>query len=158
MKLFLIIFSFSLMINSANACDGKKAVSKDAFYNDKVEVTTLLKSSESWDGVKLPAYPKGEVEIQVLQITIPPKMTLPVHFHPVINTGILVKGTMRLNTVDGKSRLFKAGDVFNEVVGTHHYCENMGNEPVLLYVYYVSEKGGKPLTILANSSTDATSE
>ena len=51
---------------------------------------------------------------------------------------------MRLNTADDKSKAFKAGDVFNEVVGTHHFCENIGDTPVLLYVFYASEKTVSP--------------
>lgn len=143
---FAVFYSFTIFACNPSA----PQQSADSFYNDKVEVLSLLKSDQSWDGALLPPFPTTQPEIHVLKITIPPHSTLPVHYHPVINTAILVEGHMRLNTTDGKSKEFKAGDVFNEVVGTHHFCENIGDTPVLLYVFYASEKNGKPLTILVD--------
>jgi quercetin dioxygenase-like cupin family protein len=158
MKFFPFICSLMLIANLTHACGEEKKLSKDSFYNDKVEVVTMLKSGESWDGAKLPAYPAGEPEIQLLKITIPPKMKLPMHYHPVINTGVVMKGTLRITTADGKARIFKEGEAFNELVNTNHFGENMGDEPAVLYVYYVSEKGGKPLTVLVDAPEKRTAQ
>ncbi len=44
----------------------------------------------------LPAYP----EVTILRIHIPPGATLPLHEHPVINAGVLLKGELTVTTQD----------------------------------------------------------
>ncbi len=118
-----------------------------AHYNEKVQVENVLQSSKSWDGGMLPEYPAGQPETQVLKITIPGRMRLPLHYHPVINTAVMIQGHLRVTTENGVSKEFKAGDVLNEAVNTRHFGENIGDEPVVLYVFYVNVEGGEPITV-----------
>jgi quercetin dioxygenase-like cupin family protein len=110
----------------------------------KVEV--LAKTSASWDGNDLPNYPKGTPEITILRIKIPPKVQLPLHKHPVINAGVLLKGELTVVT-EGKEILhLKAGDSIVEVVDKWHYGKNEGNETAEIIVFYAGVQDS-PITI-----------
>jgi quercetin dioxygenase-like cupin family protein len=111
-----------------------------------VTVDTLAKTSSSWDGRDLPEYAKGEPEITILKITIPPKVQLPLHKHPVINAGVLLKGQLTVVTEDKETLHLKAGDAIVELVNKWHSGKNEGNEPAEIIVFYAGIKGG-PITI-----------
>ena len=81
-----------------------------------VDVDVLTKSSASWEGTDLPNYPKGKPEITILRIKIPPKVQLPLHEHPVINAGVLLKGELTVVTKNKETLHLKAGDPIVEVV------------------------------------------
>lgn len=105
-----------------------------------VESVTLAKSNTSWDGSALPAYPKEAPEISVLKITIPPHTELPLHKHPIINVGYMVKGSLKVVTDANKTLFLKAGDAIIEVVDKWHYGLNEGDEPVEIVVVYAGTK------------------
>ena len=111
-----------------------------------VKVDILAKNSSSWDGKSLPEYEKGQPEVTILKITIPPKVKLPLHKHPVINAGVLLKGELTVETVDKEILHLKAGDSIVEVVNKWHYGENEGNEPAEIIVFYAGIQGA-PITI-----------
>ncbi len=73
-------------------------------------------------------------------------MTLPLHQHPVINAGVLLKGELTVVTTDNKTIQLKAGDPIVEVVNTWHYGKNEGNEPAEIIVFYAGIQN-KPITI-----------
>ena len=114
--------------------------------NQAATVRELTRSGHSWDGAPLPAYPTGQPEITILDITIPPGAKLPVHQHPVINAGVLVKGVLTVVTRDGKTLQLQAGDPIVEVVDTWHYGINEGTTPAEIIVFYAGT-AGSPLSI-----------
>ncbi len=99
-------------------------------------VQELAKTTKSWDGALLPAYPRTQPEITILRISIPGGARLDVHTHPVINAGILLKGQLTVVTKDGKMLHLKAGDPIVEVVNTWHYGINEGDAPAEIVVFY----------------------
>jgi quercetin dioxygenase-like cupin family protein len=101
-----------------------------------VQVDTLSKSTLSWNGAHLPAYPEGTPEITILKIIIPPGATLPVHNHPVINAGVLLSGQLTVFTETNKVLHLKAGESLIEVVDTWHYGKNEGDKPAEIIVFY----------------------
>jgi quercetin dioxygenase-like cupin family protein len=101
-----------------------------------VKVDVLVKTSSSWDGRDLPNYAKGKPEITILRIKIPPKVQLPLHEHPVINAGVLLKGELTVVTKDKETLHLKAGDSIVEVVDKWHYGKNEGNETAEIIVFY----------------------
>lgn len=105
-----------------------------------VESVTLAKSNISWDGSALPAYPKEAPEISVLKITIPAHTELPLHKHPIINVGYMVKGSLKVVTDANQTLFLKAGDAIIEVVDRWHYGLNEGDEPVEIVVVYAGTK------------------
>ena len=111
-----------------------------------VKTDVLARSTVSWDGSDLPNYPKGKPEITILRIKISPKTKLPLHKHPVINSGVLLKGTLTVVTKEGEISRLKAGDSIVEVVNKWHYGINEGNESAEIIVFYAGVKGS-PITI-----------
>ncbi len=101
-----------------------------------VDVDVLAKTSASWDGRSLPNYSTGKPEITILRIKIPPKVQLPLHEHPVINAGVLLKGELTVVTKDKEILHLKAGDSIVEVVDTWHYGKNEGYAPAQIIVFY----------------------
>jgi quercetin dioxygenase-like cupin family protein len=109
-------------------------------YDHDVRSVQLIKSSESWDGHPLPPYKPGTPEITILRITIPPRSNLPMHMHPVINAGVLLKGQLTVTTEGGQVIRLKPGDPIIEVVDTWHYGTNEGDEPAEIIVFYAGIK------------------
>ena len=113
----------------------------------EIEVTTLTKTSQSWNGAALPKYLDGDPEITILKIRIPPKTKLSLHKHPEINAGVVLNGTLTVVSESGESTQIKAGEPIVELVNAWHFGRNDGNVPVELIVFYAGEKG-TPITIL----------
>jgi quercetin dioxygenase-like cupin family protein len=102
----------------------------------KPVATLLVRTTKSWDGSPLPAYPGKPPEITVMHIVIPPGASLPSHRHPVINVGYLVRGELHVVTEAGARLHLKAGDPIVEVVGAWHQGRNEGTEPAEIVVVY----------------------
>lgn len=101
-----------------------------------IVVKQLVKTTNSWNGDVLPAYPEGQPEITVLRISIPAGALLATHLHPVINAGVLISGVLTVVTVDGDTLELKAGDPIVEVVNILHYGINHGDVPAEIIVFY----------------------
>lgn len=115
--------------------------------NTEVEVVTLTKTSQSWNGASLPDYLDGDPEVTVLKITIPPKTKLALHKHPEINAGVVLKGTLTVISESGEQTQIKEGEPIVELVNTWHFGKNDGRVPVELIVFYAGVKG-TPITVL----------
>ena len=86
-----------------------------------VQITELLRTSQSWDGAEMPDYPKGRPELVAIRYVFPP----------------------------GKKLGWKTvheGEAVVEMVGTIHHGENRGSVPVVLNMFYLSHKG-QPLSV-----------
>lgn len=151
MKKLLLSALFSALLTG-------QAVANEKFA---VKVEELAKSTSSWEDTPLPAYGKGEPEITILKITIPPGIQLPLHMHPVINAGVLTKGQLTVFTKGKKKKLeMKAGDSIVEIVNKWHYGRNEGDVPAEIIVFYAGTKDkavtvAAPVTLPANSPVAA---
>ncbi|WP_026968536.1 cupin domain-containing protein [Algoriphagus terrigena] len=96
----------------------------------------VAESYLSWNGDSLPAYPAGKPKITIVKVTIPPHSTLPNHYHPVINAGVLLSGELTVVDVKGNVLEMKAGDPIIEVVNTIHHGVNKGDVPAEILVFY----------------------
>ena len=114
-------------------------------------INTLLKSSTQRNGDLLPKYPRSNPEITILKITIPPKTGLPPHTHPVINSGVILKGVLELTNKDGTKQIFKKDEAFNEVINIVHTAKVIGETPVEVIVFYAGTKK-LPITILSKNN------
>ena len=103
---------------------------------NKIVVETLARSSSSWDGEALPAYPQGKPEVTILRIKIPAGAKLEMHNHPVINAGVLLAGELTVVKEDNKTLHLKAGDSIVEIVNKNHYGKNEGTETAEIIVFY----------------------
>ena len=111
--------------------------------------TTIVDTSESWDGTTLPSYPAGTPRITILRITIAPGERLAMHRHPVVNAGVVLQGELTVVAENGLSKTFSAGSGIGEPGNTYtsntfHYGENRGTVPVDLAMFYA---GGADLPL-----------
>ena len=99
----------------------------------------LIRTSQSWDGVELPDYFQGRPELVAVKYVFPAGKKLGWHHHPVMNYGILVQGELTIIGQDGKEKVHE-GEAVVEMVNTIHHGENRGEKPVVLYMFYLSQK------------------
>ena len=114
--------------------------------NNAVQTTELIRTSQSWDGADLPDYLMGRPEVVAIKYEIPAGQKLSWHHHPVMNHGILVQGELTIVSLDGKEKTVHEGEAVVEMVGTIHRGENRGTQPVVLYMFYLSQPG-LPLSV-----------
>ena len=112
----------------------------------KVESVELLRTSQSWNGEDLPDYPQGRPELVAVKYIIPPGQKLGWHHHVAMNHGVLVQGELTIIGLDGKVGVIHEGEVVVEMVDAIHRGENRGTEPVVLYMFYLSQEG-LPLSV-----------
>ena len=106
----------------------------------QVVSTELIRTSQSWDGVELPDYFQGRPELVAVKYVFPVGQKLGWHHHPVMNYGILVQGELTIIGQDGKEKTVHEGEAVVEMVNTIHHGENRGTKPVILYMFYLSQK------------------
>lgn len=121
------------------SCSNTENADGDVQSGD-VQSIELLRTSQSWNEVDLPDYPQGKPELVAVKYIIPPGKRLGWHHHVVMNHGVMVQGELTINSLDGKSKVLRAGDVVVEMVDAIHHGENNGTEPVVLYMFYLSQK------------------
>ena len=126
------------------ACKEAKVNETDTVQTVKSE--ELIRTSQSWDGVELPDYLKGRPELVAVKYVFPAGQKLGWHHHPVMNYGVLVQGELTIIGQDGKEKVVHEGEAVVEMVNTIHHGENRGNKPVILYMFYLSQKG-QPLAV-----------
>ena len=139
----LVGAAMSLLAACAWADDAKKH-----YYTDipGVEAQVLIKTTRSWNGATLPAYGDGQPEVTIVRYTFAPSASIPMHMHPVINAGVLLKGELLVVTKSGEKITLKAGEPLVELFKEWHYGVNPGKEPVDLIVVYAGTVG-TPLVI-----------
>ena len=121
-------------------------VKENDTIEQQVQRTELIRTSQSWDGVELPDYLQGRPEVVAIKYEIPVDQKLEWHHHPVMNHGILVQGELTIISKDGKEKVLHEGEAVVEMVNTIHHGENNGNKPVILYMFYLSQKD-MPLSV-----------
>ena len=109
--------------------------------DSEVQSIELLRTNQSWNEVDLPDYPKGKPELVAIKYIIPPGKKLGWHHHVAMNHGVLVQGELTINSQDGKTKVLRAGEVVVEMVDAIHDGENNGTDPVVLYMFYLSQEG-----------------
>jgi quercetin dioxygenase-like cupin family protein len=112
----------------------------------EVESIELLRTSKSWNDVELPDYPQGRPELVAVKYIITPGKKLGWHHHVAMNHGVLVQGELTIIAQDGKTKVMREGEVVVEMVDAIHHGENRGTEPVVLYMFYLSQKD-MPLSV-----------
>ena len=112
----------------------------------EVQGIELLRTSQSWNEVELPDYPQGKPELVAVKYVIPPGKKLGWHHHVAMNHGVLVQGELTIIAQSGKTKVMRAGEVVVEMVDEIHHGENNGTEPVVLYMFYLSQKD-MPLSV-----------
>ena len=136
--------AFTLVLFLQTACTTVPAQSGSS---KAPSVKELAKSTQSWDGALLPAYPSGQPKVTILRISIPAGSELEMHRHPVINAGVLISGQLTVLSKDGKTLQLNAGDPIVEVVNTAHFGVNKGSVPAEIIVFYAGAADA-PITVI----------
>lgn len=105
-----------------------------------VNVTTILKAENSWDGKPL-VYPQGKPEITGMLIEIAPGGETGWHLHPVPSFGMVLQGELEVQLKNGDIKRLTSGDALAEVVNTLHNGRNVGTVPVKIVVFYAGAVG-----------------
>jgi quercetin dioxygenase-like cupin family protein len=125
-----------VLMASLSLVAGAMHASMSVAAESQIEVTQLLKTTQSWDGAQYRKYPEGQPEVSVLRYKIPAHSSLPWHTHPVVNVAYVISGHLTVIRKDnGKTLVIGPGDVLPEIVGAFHRGES-GDEPVELIVFY----------------------
>ena len=141
-----ILFICGVTAASVSLGSCEKANAQEDDQTPKVASSELIRTSQSWDGVELPDYLQGKPEIVGIKYYIPAGQKLGMHYHPVMNFGILVEGELTIISKDGLEKVVHEGEAVVEMVGTVHHGENRGTKPVVLYMFYLSQKD-MPLSV-----------
>ena len=119
------------------ACSPKKQTSLEP-----VLVETLISASDSWNGDSF-SYPRGQAEMKLEKITAQPGFKTPLHLHPQPGIIYVQKGTLYCETSDGQSLTVVAGQSFASSQDTAHYCQNNGDEEMVVFSASAGAKGKK---------------
>ena len=119
------------------ACSPKKQTSLEP-----VVVETLISASESWNGDSF-SYPRGQAAMKLEKITAQPGFKTPLHLHPQPGIIYVQRGTLYCETSDGQSLTVGAGESFASSQDTAHYCENTGDEEMVVFSASAGSKGKK---------------
>jgi len=112
----------------------------------QIKVEQVLQTTQSWDSSPYTSYPRGQPQVTVLKITIPPNTALHWHRHPIISVAYVLSGHLTLEKRDtGERRILEPGQAVAETVQTTHRGLTT-DEPVELIVFYAG-RAGMPLTI-----------
>ena len=94
----------------------------------------LLETQTSWNGGAL-AYPQGPVQITSFILRLEEGDQPRFHCHPVPTMGYVLKGRIKVETSDGNTATFQAGQSVVEVMRTVHRGTAVGG-PVEIIVFY----------------------
>ena len=119
------------------ACSPKKQTSLES-----VVVETLISATESWNGDYF-KYPRGQAEMKLEKITAQSGFKTPLHLHPQPGIIYVQSGTLYCETSDGKALTVGAGESFASSQDTVHYCQNNGNEEMVVFSASAGAKGKK---------------
>ena len=119
------------------ACTPKKQTSLET-----VVVETLISATESWNGDSF-RYPRGKAEMKLEKITAQAGFKTPLHLHPQPGIIYVEKGTLYCETSDGQSLTLGAGESFASSQDTAHYCQNNGDEEMVVFSASAGAKGQK---------------
>ena len=134
----ILVYGVTTVSVSLTSC--KKANAQEDKPVAQVEKTELIRTSQSWDGVELPDYLQGRPELVAVKYVFPVGQKLGWHHHPVMNYGVLMQGELTIIGQDGKKKVVHEGEAVVEMVNTIHHGENRGTKPVILYMFYLSQK------------------
>ena len=135
-RFFLLALTAGISIPIV-ACSPKKQTSLDP-----VVVETLISASESWNGDSF-RYPRGQAKMKLEKITAKPGFKTPLHLHPQPGIIYVQKGTLYCETSDGQSLTVEAGESFASSQDTPHYCQNNGNEEMVVFSVSAGAKDKK---------------
>ncbi|MDX1692884.1 MAG: cupin domain-containing protein [Ketobacteraceae bacterium] len=108
----------------------------------------ILQTGTAWDGGKI-AYPDGDPEVTAIILRLDKEQISKFHCHPVPTLGYVLKGTVEVETREGKTVRLSEGDAAVEVMRTLHRGKAVDG-PVEILVFYAGAEG-IPTTVLPDT-------
>ena len=106
-----------------------------------VVVKPVLSTTTTASGQPI-ALPKQNAQVLVSTYDIAPGAKLPVHKHPYPRYAYVLAGTLQVtDQATGKIYDYRPGQFIVEVLGSWHFGENAGTDPVRLLVIDQVEEG-----------------
>ena len=121
------------------------------FLAGVISAEPLLQATESWDGGGI-AYPEGQAEITSVLLRIEEDQEPPFHCHPVPTMGYVLRGTVEIETGDGKRKVLGPGVPLVEVMNTVHRGRAIDG-PVEIIVFYAGAVG-TPVTVIPDDDPE----
>ncbi len=109
---------------------------------EPVVLETLISASRSWNGDYF-SYPKGQAEMKLENITAQPGFKTPLHLHPQPGIIYVQRGTLYCETSEGQALTVGAGESFASSQNTAHYCQNIGDEEMVVFSASAGSKDKK---------------
>lgn len=110
-----------------------------------------LQTTTTWEGGAI-AYPAGQAEVTSSMLKIAAGEATRFHCHPVPTMGYVVKGTLEVETKDGKKNVLEQGDSIVEVLRTVHRGRAIAG-PVEIVVFYAGA-AGIPTTVFPENDPE----
>ena len=105
---------------------------------EKIEVIPLIQSTKGLGGKKI-SYPRWkQAELRFFKVIIPVGLKTPIHTHPAPMVVYLAQGELKHTRGDVISYFSTKQSFIESDNGDEHFVENIGNEPVVLYVVAAS--------------------
>jgi quercetin dioxygenase-like cupin family protein len=112
--------------------------------------TRIVSAGEAWDGSPYREYPRGQPELVLERVILPPGAALPWHTHPAPAIGYVLSGALTVESRGNGSRHVRAGEALPESVGGVHRGV-AGAEGAELLVFRASALG-LPISVPAEVS------
>ncbi len=135
----LLASALALSFASAPALAGKGRP-------DPIETDVVLSTNVTWDGAPMEYLTTDNPELSVRVIDFMPGAATAWHMHPAPGYIYVVKGSFRVELLDGTAQTWHQGQAFNEVVNTAHFGMNPGPGRAQLVVITPGEVGGDFMT------------
>lgn len=134
------------MIGFAASASAAEPPPTETAYHAAVQVTPLLRTTTTSVGDPI-FYPQiDNPEVTAVLVEIPPGAETGWHEHPVPCYAYMMTGTVVVETEDGTTRSFSAGEAFAEMMNRLHNGRNPGPETVRLVMFITGEKD-QPFTV-----------
>ena len=104
-------------------------------------VETLISATESWNVFCFKDPRQAEMKLE--RITAQSGFKTPLHLHPQHRIIYVQKGTLYCETSDGKVLTVGVTESIASSQDTIHFCENNGNEEMVVFVGSAGVKGIK---------------
>ena len=80
--------------------------------------------------------------VEIQEVTLGPKQTAPLHFHPCPTVGVITQGAISFQLEGHPVQFLKAGEAFHEPAHARvARFDNDGDTPAKFVVYYLLGKG-----------------
>ncbi|MEX0593177.1 MAG: cupin domain-containing protein [Balneolaceae bacterium] len=101
----------------------------------------LLKTTTTWGGEPI-EWPEGTAEASMLRIQIPVGAETGMHLHPIPSFNYVQQGILEVTNEEGETVRLEAGQGSAEIINEMHNGRSVGEEPVILVIFYASVEGG----------------